>query len=65
MTGVTPYRTIHDIARALPDLNTHEEVEAALDELEFLFEVIPPELQEYAETVIELLRRKLDQFSSK
>jgi uncharacterized protein YjgD (DUF1641 family) len=61
MTGVTPYRTLHDIARALPELTRREEIEAALDELEFLFEVIPPELQEYAETVIEALRRKLEQ----
>jgi uncharacterized protein YjgD (DUF1641 family) len=61
MTGVTPYRTLHDIARALPELTRREEIEAALDELEFLFEVIPPELQEYAETVIEALRKKLEQ----
>jgi hypothetical protein len=61
MTGVTPYRTLHDIARALPELTRREEIEAALDELEFLFEVIPPELQEYAETVIEALHRKLEQ----
>ncbi len=59
MSGVTPYRTIHDIARALPELTRRGEIEAALDELEFLFEVLPPEHQEYAETVIEALRRKL------
>jgi len=60
MSGVTPYRTIHDIARALPELTRREDIEAALDELEFLFEVIPPELQEHAETVIQSLRAKLD-----
>ncbi|KAB2312886.1 hypothetical protein F8A87_04115 [Betaproteobacteria bacterium SCN2] len=59
MSGVTPYRTIHDIARALPELTRRSEIEAALDELEFLFEVLPPEHQEYAESVIEALRRKL------
>jgi hypothetical protein len=59
MTGVTPYRTLHDIARALPELTQREDIIAALDELEFLFEVIPPELQEYAEPVIEALRKKL------
>lgn len=59
MTGVTPYRTLHDIARALPELTQREDIVAALDELEFLFEVIPPELQEYAEPVIEALRKKL------
>jgi hypothetical protein len=59
MSGVTPYRTLHDIARALPELTRREEIEAALDELEYLFEVIPPEMQEYAEPIIESLRRKL------
>ena len=59
MSGVTPYRTLHDIARALPELVQRAEIEAALDELEYLFEVIPPEMQEYAEPVIEALRRKL------
>ena len=59
MSGITPYRTLHDISRALPTLTTRQEVEAALDELEYLFEVIPPEMQEYAEPVIAALRDKL------
>ena len=59
MTGVTPYRTLHDIARKLPELTERNEIEAALDEIEYLFEVIPPEMQEYAEPVIEALRKKL------
>lgn len=59
MTGVTPYRTLHDIARALPELTRRAEIEAALDELEYLFEVMPPEMQGYAEPVIESLRAKL------
>jgi hypothetical protein len=59
MSGVTPYRTLHDIARALPELTRREDIEAALDELEYLFEVIPPEMQEYAEPIIEALRIKL------
>lgn len=59
MSGVTPYRTLHDIARAVPTLTGRAEIEAALDELEFLFEVIPPEMQEYAEPVIAQLRIKL------
>jgi hypothetical protein len=59
MSGITPYRTLHDIARALPGLTQRGEIEAALDELEYLFEVIPPEMQEYAEPVVEALREKL------
>jgi hypothetical protein len=64
MSGVTPDRTLHDIARALPELVQRAEIEAALDELEYLFEVIPPEMQEYAEPVIEALRRKLAETST-
>ena len=64
MGGVTPYRTLHDIAHALPELVQRAEIEAALDELEYLFEVIPPEMQEYAEPVIEALRRKLAETST-
>jgi hypothetical protein len=64
VSGVTPYRTLHDIARALPELVQRAEIEAALDELEYLFEVIPPEMQEYAEPVIEALRRKLAETST-
>lgn len=59
VSGITPYRTLHDIARALPTLTARDEIEAALDELEYLFEVIPPEMQEYAEPVIMALRAKL------
>ena len=59
MSGVTPYRTLHDIARAMPELTQRAEIEAALDELEYLFEVIPPEMQEYAEPVIAALHDKL------
>lgn len=59
MSGITPYRTLHDIARALPGLVKRAEIEAALDEVEYLFEVMPPEMQEYAEPVIASLRARL------
>jgi hypothetical protein len=65
MSGITPYRTLHDISRALPTLTTRDEIESALDELEYLFEVIPPEMQEYAEPVIASLRAKLAALNSR
>ena len=37
MTGITPYRTLHFISRALPTLTTRDEIEAASDEIKFLF----------------------------
>lgn len=59
MTGVTPYRTLADLARRLPALSTRAEIEAALDEAEWLYEVVPPELQEHFDAVIGALRVKL------
>jgi len=60
MSGVTPYLSMHKIAARLDELNSRESITAALDEVEYLFEVIPPELQEPAETLIGLLRDKLN-----
>ena len=43
----------------LPQLQSRVDIEKALDEMEYLFEVIPPELQDNAEKLISLLRDKL------
>lgn len=59
MSGVTPYITLAQIAARLKDMNTYDEVNEALDEAEYLFEVIPPELQDPAEVLILQLREKL------
>jgi hypothetical protein len=50
---------MHKIAARHDELDTCESITEALDEVEYLFEVIPPELQEPAETLIGLLRDKL------
>lgn len=63
MSGITPYITIQKIAARMKDLNTYDEVNAALDEVEYLFEVIPPELQDPVETVIAQLRERLKQLA--
>lgn len=59
MSGVNPYETMHKIAARMNDLDTYDAINDALDELEYVFEVIPPELQEPAETLIAQLRDKL------
>ena len=59
MSGVTPYITLEQIAARMKDMNTYDAVNEALDEVEYLFEVIPPELQGPAETLIAQLREKL------
>jgi hypothetical protein len=59
MSGITPYITLEKIAARMKDLDTYDAVNEALDEVEYLFEVIPPELQEPAENLIAQLREKL------
>ena len=61
MSGVTPYRTIAEIASRLDSMDSHEAVNEALDTVEYLFEVIPPELQDPAEDLIARLHARLKQ----
>ena len=39
-------------------MTQRDQIETALDQVEYLFEVIPPELQDLAEPIIEALRKK-------
>ena len=59
MSGVDPIAYMQLIAIRLPELESRQEIGTVLDELEYLFEVIPPELQDNAETLIARLREKL------
>jgi len=57
--GVDPYNYLAEVSRTLDTLTQRDKIETVLDEVEYLFEVIPPELQDQAEPIIEALRRKL------
>ena len=59
MTVIHPDRYINEIARRMPELTGRDEIEEALDRLEYVFEVIPPEMQDNVETLIRMLREKL------
>jgi hypothetical protein len=61
--GADPYSYLAEVSRTLDTLTLRDQIEAVLDEVEYLFEVIPPELQELAEPVIEVLRKKLSDCS--
>ena len=63
MNGIDPYGYLQQVSMNLERLNTHEEIETVLDEIEYLFEIIPPELQENAEALITILREKLKNVS--
>jgi len=59
MSGVTPYLEIQKLASRLAELRERSDIIEALDRAEYLFEVIPPELQDPVEQLIGELRRKL------
>ena len=57
--GVDPYRYLAEVSRVMDTLTQRNQIETVLDEVEYLFEVIPPELQDLAEPIILALRKKL------
>ena len=59
MNGVDPYAYLQQVSTQLDSLTQAEQIETVLDEVEYLFEVISPELQHLAEPIIEELRRRL------
>lgn len=59
MNGVDPYTYLTQVSAKMGTLTQRDEIETALDEVEYLFEVIPPELQDLAEPIIEELRKRL------
>lgn len=59
MNGIDPYAYMQQVAMKMDEITERQEIETVLDELEYLFEVIPPEMQDNAEKLIGLLRDKL------
>ena len=59
MNGVDPYACMQQVAVRMNELTSRNEIETVLDELEYLFEVIPPDMQDNAEKLISMLREKL------
>ena len=57
--GIDPYSYLAEVSRVMDTLTQRDQIETVLDEVEYLFEVIPPELQDLAEPIIEALRQKL------
>ncbi len=59
MGGIDPYAYMQQVSMKMKDLKSRSDIETALDELEYLFEVIPPDMQDGAEQLIAQLREKL------
>ena len=60
MPGVNPYAYMQQVAGRLTQLTERSEIETLLDEVEYLYEVIDPELQESADQLIAQLRSRLE-----
>jgi hypothetical protein len=59
MTGVDPYTYMQQVAGVLDTLDDHDRINTLLDELEYLYEVLDPELQPLADDLIARLRGRL------
>jgi hypothetical protein len=60
MQGVDPFGYMRQVDASLDRLNSREELETVLDEVEYLFEVLDPELQDYGYQLIERIQDKLN-----
>ena len=63
MNGIDRYTYLTRVSTKMETLTQREQIEPVLDELEYLVEVIPPELQDLAEPLIEELRGRLSAVS--
>jgi len=61
VNGVDPWAFMQDLARRIDGMRERGEIERALDDVEYLMEVLDPELQEPAYRLVERLRAKLEQ----
>ena len=59
MDGIDIYAYMQRLSGRLDGMTERGEIDKALDEMEYLFEVIDPELQHLAEDLIARLRDKL------
>ena len=59
MQGIDPFGYMQQAAANLDRLNSRQELETVLDEVEYLFEVLDPELQDFAYELIARIQDKL------
>ena len=63
MNGIDPWAYMQGLAGRLDSLTKRDEIEEALDRMEYLIEVLDPELQGPAYDLVERLRDKLAEFA--
>lgn len=60
MQGIDPLAYLQQVAARLDELHERDEINTVLDEVEYLMEVLDPELQEPAYDLVARLRAKLE-----
>jgi hypothetical protein len=60
MDGINPLEYMQQVAAQMSQLTSRREIETVLDEVEYLFDALDPELQDTAYQLIEQLRAKLE-----
>lgn len=59
--GIDSIGWMQRLAGRINQLETRREIEAALDDVEYLMDALDPELQDPAYQLVEALRRRLEQ----
>jgi len=58
--GIDSIAWMQQLAGRIDQLETRAEIEAALDDVEYLMDALDPELQDPAYQLVEALRRRLE-----
>jgi len=60
---VNPIAYLQQVSGQLDRLTQRDQIEPVLDELEYLYEILDPELQAPADQLIDTLRKRLEQLA--
>ena len=63
MQTTNPYKYLEQVSELFDTLNTREEINQVIDELEFLFDLIDPEFQDQVSDLINRLTKRLQELS--
>ena len=63
MQTTNPYKYHEQVSELFDTLNTREEINQVIDELEFLFDLIDPEFQDQVSDLINRLTKRLQELN--
>ena len=63
MQTTNPYKYLEQVSELFDSLNTREQINQVIDELEFLFDLIDPEFQDQVSDLISRLTKRLQEIN--